>query len=81
MLNTCIITYDEGETSDIIILLENININQEYCIKSAVSEYYIGFQIHTSNTKDNRLYHIVDFTYNNKNYWFAIDYIGVPPAN
>ena len=76
-----IITYDEGETSDIIILQENININQSYCIKSAVSEYYIGFQIHTSNPKDNSLYHIVDFTYNNKNYWFAIDYIGGTPVN
>lgn len=76
-----IITYDEGETSDIIIILENININQSYCIKSAVSEYYIGFQIHTSKPKDNSLYYIVDFTYNNEDYWFAIDYIGGAPVN
>ena len=76
-----IITYDEGETSDIIILLEDININQSYCIKSAVSEYYIRFQIHTSEPKDTSLYDIVDFTYTDKNYWFAIDYIGDAPAN
>ena len=76
-----IVTYDEGETSDIIIILENININQSYCIKSAVSEYYIGFQIHTSKPKDNSLYYIVDFTYNSEDYWFAIDYIGGTPVN
>lgn len=76
-----IVTYDEGETSDIIILMEDLHINQSYCIKSAVSEYYIGFQIHTSEPKDSILYYIVEFTYNNKNYWFAIDYIGDTPAN
>lgn len=70
-----IVTYDEGETSDIIILIKNIDINQSYCIKSAVSEYYIGFQIHSSEPKDTNLYYIVDFTYNNKNYWFVIDYM------
>ena len=76
-----IITYDEGKTSDIIILLENINTHQSYCIKSAVSEYYIGFQIYTSKPKDTHLYYIVDFTYNDKNYWLAIDYIGDTPTN
>lgn len=76
-----IITYDGGETSDIIVLMEGININQSYCIKSAVSEYYIGFQIYTSAPKDTNLYYIIDFIYNNKNYWFAIDYIGIHPAN
>ena len=45
-----IVTYDEGETSDIIVLVENIDTESYYCIKSAVSDFYIGFQINTTKT-------------------------------
>lgn len=74
-----VVTYDGGETLDIIVLEKNIAISKPYCIKSAVSDYYIGFQIHTSEAKGNDFYYIVDFTYNNTKYWFIIDYIEKTP--
>lgn len=76
-----IVTYDKGETSDIIILIKNISLDQSYCIKSAVSENYIGFQVCTAKPQATNLLYLVDFKYNNTDFWIVIDYIGDAKIN
>ena len=75
-----VFTYEnDEETIDISILVSNMKIDEYYCTQSDVSKYYIGFQIYSSKPKDNDYYNIVDFTYNNTDYWFIIDYIEETP--
>lgn len=76
-----IVTYDGGETCDIIILKEDINIAKSYCIKSAVSDNYIGFRIFNSQISDGDFYYAIEFTYDDEKYWLGIDYIGETVIN
>ena len=74
-----IVTYDGGESLNLVLLIENIQIPYDYSVKSAVSDYKIAFyitdeQIPTSNGTE-----IVEFSLNNKSYWIEIK--SVTPLN
>ena len=75
-----IVTHDKGKTSDIIILVKNIRTAESYCIKSAVSDYYFGFQLYDKKIRNDDFYCVIEFTYENTKYWLGIDYIEKTPS-
>ena len=72
---TTVVTYDGGETSDLIKLQRKAQIGEYYCVKSEVSPYYIGFKIYDEKKSPDDFYHVVEFTHNGSKYWFVIDYV------
>lgn len=70
-----IVTYDNGKTSDLVMLVEEIEPNLYYCVKSTASGYYIGFQIYTTEVKNKECYYTTEFIFNEKSYWLCVDYL------
>jgi len=82
----CIVDTDEGlkivsvvdkdrDTPKIILLYDNPDTDTYYYVKSAVSDYYIGFTLGQSPSKATNIYYEIEFIYNNVKYWLSIDYI------
>lgn len=70
-----IVTYDGGESLELIILIENVQIPNSYSVKSAVSNNQIEFYISNGQlpaSKDNEL---IEFSFNKKDYWIEIQSI------
>ncbi len=67
-----IVTYDGGETLDLIPLIKNIQIPNDYSVKSIVSNYMITFFISDDSINGCDYKDIVEYSYNNLNYWIGI---------
>ena len=57
------------------MLVEEIEPNLYYCVKSTASGYYIGFQIYTTEVKNKECYYTTEFIFNEKSYWLCVDYL------
>ena len=69
---TSIVTSDNGETSKLRLLLEDIKIPGEYTVESAVSVYKITFYISDERLSESEYQQIVKYSHNGTNYWFGI---------
>lgn len=58
-----------------VFLYEGIDTDMYYYVKSAVSDYYIGFTFNYSPSEATNIYHEIDFVYDGVKYWISIDYI------
>lgn len=77
-----IFTRDDGKTLDIIKFADNIEFNKYYCVKSSVSNNYLGFKIIDFagiEPWDYQTYNVSVFEIDNKRFWFYIDYIEKDP--
>lgn len=74
-----IVTYDGGESLNLVLLIENIQIPYDYSVKSAVSDYKIAFYITDEQIPTSNGTKIVEFSLNNKSYWIEIK--SVTPLN
>ena len=72
---TTVVTYDGGETSDLLIIKKNLEVEKSYCLKSPISDYYIGFTIYKNRPFGKDHYHLEKFEFNEDTYWICIDYI------
>lgn len=74
-----IVTYDGGESLDILHLIEIIQIPYDYSVKSAVSNYKITFSVFDKQISDSKNNDTIEFSSNNKNYCFVIK--NITPLN
>lgn len=72
---TSIVTYDGGESLDLIILIDDIQIPNDYSVKSAVSNNQIEFYISDGQLPASKDKELIEFSFNNKNYWIEIQSI------
>lgn len=72
---TSIVTYDGGESLDLIILIEDIQIPKDYSVKSAVSNNQIEFYISDEQLPTSIDKELIEFSFNNRNYWIEIQSI------
>ena len=72
---TSIVTYDGGESLDFIILIEDIQVPKDYSVKSAVSNNQIEFYISDEQLPTSKDKELIEFSFNNKNYWIEIQRI------
>lgn len=70
-----IVTFDNGDTLDLILLLEGIQISNHYSVKSAVSNHQIDFSISNTQISTSNSNEPIEFSLNNKNYWIVIENI------
>jgi hypothetical protein len=76
---TTVVTYDGGETSDLLIIERNMEVGESYCKKSPVSDYYIGFAILENKPKAKTFYHLSKFNFKGSTYWIGIYHLGSTP--
>ena len=67
-----IVTYDGGESLDLIILIEDIQIPNDYCVKSTVSNNQIEFYVSDGQLPASQGTELIEFSFKNKNYWIEI---------
>ena len=67
-----IVTYDGGETLDLIPLIKDIQIPNDYSVKSAVSNHTITFFVSNAPINGYDYKDIVEYSYNSLNYWIGI---------
>ena len=72
---TSIVTYDGGKSLDLIILIEDIQIPNDYSVKSAVSNNQIEFYISNEQLPTSIDKELIEFSFNNRNYWIEIQSI------
>ena len=72
---TSIVTYDGGESLDLIILIEDIQIPNDYSVKSAVSNNQIEFYISDEQLPTSIDKELIEFSFNNSDYWIEIQSI------
>lgn len=72
---TSIVTYDGGESLDLIILIEDIQIPNDYSVKSAVSNNQIEFYISNEQLPTSTDKELIEFSFNNSDYWIEIQSI------
>ena len=72
---TSIVTYDGGESLDLIILIEDIQIPNDYSVRSAVSNNQIEFYISDEQLPTSMDKELIEFSFNNRNYWIEIQSI------
>ncbi|MBR2721593.1 MAG: hypothetical protein IKB75_02320 [Clostridia bacterium] len=78
---TSAVTPNNGETANLILLLEDIKIPGEYTVESAVSVYKITFYISDERLSESEYQQIVKYSHNGTNYWFGIkDVFSTIPA-
>lgn len=70
-----IVTYDSGESLDLIILIEDIQIPNHYSVKSAVSDNQIDFSVYDVQISTSNGNEPIEFSSNNKDYWIVIESI------
>ena len=70
-----IVTYDGGESLELIILIENVQIPNSYSVKSAVSNNQIDFSVYDVQISTSNGNKSIEFSLNNKNYWIVIESI------
>ena len=70
-----IVTFDNGDTLDLILLLEGIQIPNHYSVKSAVSNNQIDFSVYDVQISTSNGNKSIEFSLNNKNYWIVIESI------
>lgn len=70
-----IISFDNGQTIDVSLIEENIKFDKYYCVKSPVSNYYIGFVLSQSELAEAETYYVREQTIKQNCYWLIIDYI------
>ncbi|MBR2926606.1 MAG: hypothetical protein IKC31_03395 [Clostridia bacterium] len=69
---TSVVTRDQGVTSNLVLLLEDVKIPGEYTVESAVSVYKITFYISDERLSESEYQQIVKYSHNGANYWFGI---------
>lgn len=67
-----IVTYDGGETLDLMLLGENIQIERDYTVKSTTSNYQIALYISDKPLSSSDYKQIIEYSHNDTNYWFGI---------
>lgn len=67
-----IVTFDGGESLDLVLLIENIQIPYDYSVKSAVSDNQITFSVTDEQMPASNDNEIIEFSSNNKDYWIEI---------
>lgn len=67
-----IVTYNNGESLDFVILIEDIQIPNHYSVKSAVSNNQIECYISDGQLPTSKDKELIEFSVNNKNYWIEI---------
>lgn len=70
-----IVSFDNGDTLDLILLLEGIQIPNHYSVKSAVSNNQIDFSVYDVQISTSNGNKSIEFSLNNKNYWIVIESI------
>ena len=72
---TSIVTYDGGESLDLIIIIEDIQIPNDYSVKSAVSNNQIEFYISNEQFPTSTDKELIEFSFNNSDYCIEIQSI------
>jgi len=72
---TSIVTYNGGKSLDLIILIENIQIPNDYSVRSAVSNNQIEFYISDEQLPTSMDKELIEFSFNKKDYWIEIQSI------
>lgn len=72
-------TSDGEETFEVLEIAKNIVLDSYYCVKSLASNYYIGFEVSSSEPPTDSLYYSFEFEHKNNTYWFYIDYVETTP--
>ncbi len=67
-----IVTYDGGETLDLIPLIKDVQIPRDYAIKSVVSNHTVTFFISDAPINGYDYKDIIEYSHNNSNYWVGI---------
>lgn len=67
-----IVTYDGGESLDLILLVEDLQISHDYSVKSVVSDYRITFCVSDKPIAGSDYKKTVKFSLNNERHWFGI---------
>lgn len=67
-----IVTYDAGESLDLIILIKSLQIPNDYSVKSTVTNNQIEFYIFDEQLPTSKDKKRIEFSVNNKNYWIEI---------
>lgn len=67
-----VVTYDGGETLDLIQIVEDVQILHDYYVKSAVGNRKITFCISDKQLNDSDYKDIIEYSRNNLNYWIGI---------
>ncbi len=67
-----IVTYNGGETLDLIPLIKNVQISRDYSVKSAVSNHTIAFFISDDPINGYDYKDIIEYSHNNSNYRIGI---------
>ena len=70
-----IVTFDNGDTLDLILLLEGIQIPNHYSVRSAVSNNQIEFYISDEQLPASMDKELIEFSFNNSDYWIEIQSI------
>lgn len=70
-----IVSIDNGQTINISLIEENIELDKYYCEKSPASNYYIGFVLSQTAIIDTDTYCIRELTIKHNNFRLIIDYI------
>lgn len=70
-----IVTFDNGDTLDLILLLEDIQIPNNYSVKSAVSNNQIEFYISDGQLPASKDKELIEFSFNKNYYWIEIQSI------
>ncbi|GEM_PF-6754825 len=74
-----IVFSDNSQTVDILSIEEDLDLGEYYCLKSPVSEYYLGFVLTQSEIADADAYRVRELKVNNNKYLFFVDYIEIVP--
>lgn len=75
-----IVSYDNGETFDLISIAKSIETGSGYYAKSSVSNYYLSFKIYQSPSNNwDKFNKVIEFQYNDKTLWFCLECINANP--
>ncbi len=67
-----IITYNGGMTFDLESLVEDLQIPHDYSVRSLAGDRKISFYVSDKQLNASEYEEIIEYSYNNLNYWFGI---------
>lgn len=67
-----IVTYDGGKTLELLMLVKDIRIPYDYCLKSAISDHQITISISDKYLSDSNYIEVIEFSSGNTSYWLGV---------
>ena len=74
-----IVSFDNGETFDLVSVEKLIEIDSNYRVKSSVSNYYLKFSIFQSKDNFDNYYKVIEYQSNGQTLWFCLECIEAIP--